>query len=331
MIAAVDSSAVTGACANAWLKLAINLISAAEYRGPLRVLLAVTGFRIATGLAPPSTLPRLFIERGLGLALFLTFAWAGAVTVDLLSDRFYSRLDPHVQTIGFSVLPLLRQMVKVSLYLIAILSIVSAWGYNTSTILAGLGVGGLAVALAAQKTIENLFGGISVIGDRPVLVGDTCRFGDRIGTVMRIGLRSTRLRTPDRTVISVPNAQFSAMSLENISGRDKIWFHLMLNLRRDTTADQMSRVLSSIEQLMKQHPKVEEGKMPVRFIGVGQWSLDVEVNTYVKTPDGDEFLAIQQELLMKILLAVEASGTALAVPLQESLSIAVPSPPAQAG
>src|SRR5260370_35338036 len=109
--------------------------------------------------------------------------------------------------------------------------------------LAGVGVGGLAIALAAQKTIENLVGGISVIGDRPVLVGDVCHFGDRTGEVMHIGLRSTRIRTADRTIISVPNGQFSSIALENISGRDKIWFHPTLNLRRDTTSDQLLRGL----------------------------------------------------------------------------------------
>src|SRR5260370_40859371 len=101
--------------------------------------------------------------------------------------------------------------------------------------LAGVGVGGLAIALAAQKTIENLFGGISVIGDRPVLVGDVYHFGDRTGEVMHIGLRSTRIRTADRTIISVPNGQFSSIALENISGRDKICLHPALDLRSDTT------------------------------------------------------------------------------------------------
>jgi len=176
----------------------------------------------------------------------------------------------------------------------------------------------LAVALAAQKTIENLFGGISVIGDRPVLVGDVCRFGDRTGTVMHIGLRSTRIRTPERTVISVPNGQFSSMPLENISGRDKIWFHPVLNLRRDTTSDQLSQVLASVQEILATHPKVEIGKMPVRFIGVGGYSLDIEIVAYVTTRDYDEFLALQQELLIRILQEVERAGTALAVPLQES-------------
>src|SRR5216683_7041620 len=227
-------------------------------------------------------------------------------------------LEARRQTFAHSVLPLASRVLKLMILLLTIAAVLSSWGYNTSTILAGLGVGGLAIALAAQKTIENLFGGISVIGDRPDLVGDVCRFGDRTGTVMHIGLRSTRLRTPDRTIICVPNSQFSSMALENISGRDKVWFHPTLNLRRDTTSDQMLEVLSSFREILTGHPRVETGKMPVRFIGVGPYSLDVEVIAYVTTSDYDEFVALQQELLLKMLQAVEHAGTGLAVPLQES-------------
>lgn len=270
--------------------------------------------------APPATLSRTVVERALAMSFFLAVAWASAVVVDLVTERWRSRLDPRMQAVSYSVLPLGRQVLKLSFFLIAILSVLSVWGYNTTTILAGLGVGGLAVALAAQKTIENLFGGISVIGDRPVLVGDVCRFGDRVGTVMHIGLRSTRIRTPDRTIISVPNAQFSSMELENISGRDKIWFHPTLNLRRDTKSEQLLEVLSSFRKILADQPKVETGKLPVRFIGVGPYSLDVEVVAYVNTSDYDEFLALQQELLLKLLQAVERAGTALAVPLQESFN-----------
>jgi MscS family membrane protein len=287
--------------------------------GPLRLCLVVVCFWAAMQLAPPSSLARLFVQRGLGLIWFLAIAWAGAVLVDVVSLRWHSRLDPRVQAISYSVLPLGKQILKLSFFMIAILSVLSAWGYNTSTILAGLGVGGLAVALAAQKTIENLFGGISVIGDRPVLVGDVCRFGDRTGTIMHIGLRSTRIRTADRTIISVPNAQFSAMSLENISGRDKIMFHPVFNLRRDTTSEQLTRVLSDCRKILTDHPKMEVGNLPVRFVGVGQYSLDVEVMAYVTTADGDEFLGIQQDVLLQMLRAVEAAGTGLAVPLQESV------------
>jgi MscS family membrane protein len=300
-------------------------VNAPALCGPLRLLVVAAGFRAALQMAPPSVLPRLFIERALELLFMLAAAWAGAVVVDLIAERWRTHLDPREQAVTYSVLPLGRQVLKLSLFLGAILSVLSVWGYNTSTILAGIGVGGLAVALAAQKTIENLFGGLSVIGDRPVLVGDVCRFGDRTGTVTHIGLRSTRIRTPDRTIISVPNGQFSSMALENISRRDKIWFHPTLNLRRDTTSEQLLRVLSSFREILTAHSKVEAGGMPVRFIGVGPYSLDIEVVAYVTTSDFDEFVALQQELLLKLLQAVEQAGTALAVPLQESFKL----PPAQ--
>jgi len=291
------------------------------FHRPIRVVLAVAGFRAALEFVPPATLPRLFLERALGMILSLGLAWAGAILIDLFADRWHARLDPRVQTVSYSVLNLGRQVVKVLLFLIAILSVISAWGYTASTILAGLGVGGLAVALAAQKTIENLFGGISVIGDRPVLVGDFCRFGDRLGTVAHIGLRSTRIRTLDRTMISVPNGQFSSMELENFSTRDKIWFHPTLSLRRDTTADQLLEVLSSVMGILKDHPKVEAGNVPVRFVGLGSYSQNLEVFAYLTTRDYDEFLVLQQDLLLKILHAVDEAGTALAVPVQENIGL----------
>ena len=288
------------------------------FRSPFRAALALVGFRAEMQLAPPSALPRLFIERALALTLALAVAWAASVVIEVLAKRWAGRLDPRMEAVKYSVLPLGVQVIKLSLFLVAILSVASTWGYNTSTILAGLGVGGLAVALAAQKTIENLFGGISVIGDRPVLVGDVCKFGDHCGTITHIGLRSTRIRTADRTIISVPNGQFSSMALENISGRDKIWFHPTLNLRRNTTSDQLLQVLAALRQILAEYPMVEAGKIPVRFVGVGTYSLDVDVGVYVKTSDYDEFLALQQELLIKMLQAIEQAGTALAVPVQES-------------
>jgi MscS family membrane protein len=179
----------------------------------------------------------------------------------------------------------------------------------------------LAIALAAQKTIENLFGGVAVITDRPVAVGDFCRFGKQVGTVEDVGLRSTRIRTLDRTLVTVPNAEFSAMTLENFSKRDKMWFHLTLNLRRDTLPDQVRSLLQSITRALKEHPKVETGALPVRFIGVGTYSLDLEVFAYVLTSNDDEFLQIQQELLLWILDAVQSAGTALAVPTQAYLPL----------
>jgi MscS family membrane protein len=289
--------------------------------GPLRLILTTTIFRIVLAMVPPSAIVRLYIERAVALGFFLAVAWAGAVLTDIVAERWRNRLDPRIRAMTYSVLPLGQQIFKMFLYLIAVLALLSAWGYNTTTLLAGLGVGGLAIALAAQKTIENLFGGISVIGDRPVLVGDFCRFGNRVGTVTHIGLRSTRIRTLDRTIVSVPNGQFSSMELENFSARDKIWFHQTLRLRRNTTSNQLRQVLSEVQDILQHHTKVEVGSIPVRFTGVGEYSLDIEVFAYVLTSDFDAFLGIQQELLLDIMHAVEDAGTSLAVPLFEGLHV----------
>lgn len=293
------------------------LVEVPGLRGPIRLGLASGGFRLAMELAPPSSLLRLYIERGLQLVLALAVAWALAVIIDLFSTRWHSRLDPRLAGVSYSILPLGRQILRGIVFLFALMWVVRAWGYDTTALLAGLGVGGIAIALAAQKTIENLFGGVSVISDRPVLVGDVCHFGDRTGTIMHIGLRSTRIRTPERTIVSVPNAQFSSITLENISARDKVWFHPMLSLRRNTTSEQVKNVLTSCRDVIVNHADVEPGKIPVRLIGLGTYSVDIEVNAYVTTTDYDKFLDIQQDLLLQLLQAVEHSGTALAVPWQQ--------------
>jgi MscS family membrane protein len=309
---------LASAIARALVAVMRRLTEASGLQGPIRLALASAGFRLAMELAPPSTLLRLYIERGLQLAFALAVAWGLAVIIDLLAARWGSRLDPRLAGISYSILPLGRQILRGIIFVFALLWVVRAWGYDTTALLAGLGVGGIAIALAAQKTIENLFGGVSVIGDRPVLVGDVCHFGDRTGTIMHIGLRSTSIRTAERTIVSVPNAQFSSIMLENISARDKIWFHPTLSLRRDTTSEQLKSVLTSCRDVIVNHPNVEPGTIPVRLIAIGTYSFDIEVNAYVTTTDYDQFLDLQQDLLLQLLQAVEHNGAKLAVPWPQS-------------
>ena len=126
---------------------------------------------------------------------------------------------------------------------------------------------------AVIDEIENLFGGVAVISDRPVLVGDYCKFGDRMGFVEQIGLRSTRIRTLDRTIVTVPNGQFSAMTLENFSRRSTTWFHPRLSLSRESSPAQVRRVLDAVSNVIASDPKVEPGTFWVRFAAVGPYSL----------------------------------------------------------
>ncbi|HLJ18279.1 MAG TPA: mechanosensitive ion channel family protein [Bryobacteraceae bacterium] len=288
--------------------------------GPVRLLVFVAGLRAGIEVVAPAALVRLYLGRFLSFLSFLGIAWLLMRGVDLLTDRLRVTLDARQRAVSHSVLSLGGRFVKLTIILAAALGVLASWGYNTTTFLAGLGVGGLAVALAAQKTLENLFGGVSVISDRPVLVGDTCKVGDRSGVIEDIGLRSTKIRTTDRTIVTIPNGQLSTMTLENYSRRDKMLFNPTLNLRRDTTPDQVRQVLQSISQLLRQHEKIEVGNIPVRMIGIGKYSLDIEVLAYVRTIDNDEFLRAQQDLLLQILDAVQAAGAALAIPTQAILS-----------
>ena len=134
------------------------------------------------------------------------------------------------------------------------------------------------------------------------------------GIVEDIGLRSTRVRAPDRTLVTVPNGQFSSMTIENISARDKMLFHFMLNLHRDTTPDQVRTLLTAIKMILTENPKLEAGAAPVHLANVGKESLDLEMSAYVLTRSGDEFTEIQQDLYLRILDAVEAAGTKVARP-----------------
>lgn len=294
-----------------------------EFARPLWMLLSITIFRAALEVIGGSVLVRLYITRGLAFLFFWCLAWLAGDFVDLLAARTRSRLSPQQRAVSYSVLPLFQRMAKIGLFAIALLVTLSHWGYNTNTILAGLGVGGLAVALAAQKTLENLFGGVSVISDRPVLVGDACRFpgqsgGIQAGTVEDIGLRSTRIRTAERTLVSVPNSQFSIMTLENLSARDRFWFHQTLRLRGDATTEQIQQVIAGIERLLRERGNVDSGKMPVLFTAIGNYSFELQISAYVNTLDENEFNRTQSELLMKIVETVEAAGTGIAIPVQES-------------
>jgi len=286
---------------------------------PLQFLFPVIVFRAAIEPIGPSPLLRLDLDRALVVLLFLGIAWLCARIVDVFTGRLREHLIARHSAISYSVLPLGSRVVKLTILLLALMAVLNDWGYNTSTILAGLGVGGLAIALAAQKTVENLFGGVAVISDRPVSIGDYCKFGDKAGTVEDIGIRSTRVRTIDRTLVSVPNGMFSSMTIENFARRDKMLFHITLNLRRDTQPDQVRSLLQSIGENLTRDPRIEEGATPIRFIGVGAYSLDLEIFVYIRTKDGDEFLKTQQELLLTVLDEIAAAGTALAIPTQASV------------
>jgi MscS family membrane protein len=215
-----------------------------------------------------------------------------------------------------SLMILGERMLKAGIVILAIFSVMGTLGFNLSAPLAGLGIGGIAIAFAAQKTLENLFGGVSILGDEVIRIGDTCRFGDRVGTVEDISLRSTRIRTPDRTELSIPNGSLATMNVENLSRRDKLLFTTKLGLRCETSSDQMRYVLAQVRRLLYEHPKVQTQGARSRFVAFDASALTMEIFCYILTRDDGEFQAIREDLLLRIMDIVTSAGTSFAFPSQ---------------
>ena len=207
-------------------------------------------------------------------------------------------------------------MTKAFIILIASLSLLQNLGLNVTGLIAGLGVGGLAIALAAQKTLENLFGGVMIAADRPAKVGDFCRVGEHLGTVEDVGMRSTRVRTLDRTLVTIPNAEFSTARVENYGKRDRIRLFTVIQVGYDTSHEQMRYLLVELRRMLYSHPRTLPDPCRIRFVNFGAYSLDLEIFVYIDTKDWNEFLGIREDIFLRIMDIVEASGSYFAYPSQ---------------
>lgn len=185
-------------------------------------------------------------------------------------------------------------------------------------LVAGLGVGGFALALAAQSTVENLFGGVSIFADRPFRVNDFIHFGGNDGTVERIGPRSSRIRGLDGTLMTVPNSDLAKMHVTNYSVRNKCMFRHVVGLRYETSPEQFEWLLDELRHKIGAHPMVEQapGFPRIRMVGFGASSIDVEIRAHILTANFSEFLEIQEDLILEIMRIIEAAGTGFAFPSQ---------------
>ena len=200
--------------------------------------------------------------------------------------------------------------------LAGLLWLADIWTVPYSSMLAGLGIGGIAVALATQNTLQNVIAGFTLFADRPLSVGDFCKYDNNLGTVERIGLRSVRIRSLERSVVSIPTAVFADMQLENLAVRDRFLLRFSLGLRYETTGDQLRFVLAEIRKMLVGHPKILGDPARVRFDGFGDYSLNVDIFSYVSAVDWNEYLAVKEDISFRLMQIVEAAGTGFAFPSQ---------------
>jgi len=214
-----------------------------------------------------------------------------------------------------SLMLLGERLLKALVVLVAMMAILIIAGVDTKTALAGLGIVGVAVALGAQKTVENVLGGLLLLSDRAFAVGDTCNISNRVGQVEDITLRSVRLRTPEQSLVSIPAGVLAQAGIENFASREKIPVQT-LRLRYGTSVEQLRRILEDIRKLLDQEPRLEKESSRIRLVHFGDRAVELELFTYVLTPDFPEFMAVREALLLEIAAVVEAAGSGFAQPTE---------------
>lgn len=242
----------------------------------------------------------------------LTVATLFILAISAIANRYLnsSSLPGHMR----SLVSLAAGVARVVVFVAAFLLLAHLLAIPYQGVVAGLGISGLAVALAAQPTLQNFLAGITLYLDKPVSVGDFCSFGDNKGTIEYIGMRSTRIRTLNRTVVSIPNSEFCNMKLENFNQRDRFLLQTTLQLRYETTPDQLRFVLVELRKLLIAHPKIAAEPMRVRFIEFGTHSLDVEIFAYAYCSTTDEFQAIREDVFLRVMSVIDDCGAQFAFP-----------------
>jgi MscS family membrane protein len=268
---------------------------------PFELLAALAIYNTGKQFFPLSKALRSYSDLGVLFVSTFGVAWLFFRLSTVLTDRLERTLKRLQKRAALAILPLLRRFLKITIAVLALLFLLQNLGFNVAALLAGLGVGGIAIALASQKSMENLFGGIMLILDQPVRVGDYCKFSETKGGVVEdVGLRSTRIRTPDRTVVSIPNSEFSQMQIENFADREKMLFKTVLCLNYATTSVQLKRITARILSMLDESGHVGPDRH-VTLINFSLHGMDIEIYAYILTSAYDFFLETRAEMLSRII------------------------------
>lgn len=283
-------------------------------RGPFRLWIGAVAATPVLGLLDLNARVSGVLDAAVRGLVLLAFFWALLRTIRLVQEHLVSAAWKNGQTQARTLVPLLGNFLRVTVAILALLVALSQFGYQVTSLLAGLGIGGIAVALAGQKTVEHLFGSVSLAADKAFRVGDYVRVGTLEGTVERIGLRSTSFRTQERTIVRVPNGRLAEERIETFGARDRIFFHVDLGITYDTTPAVISTIRSEIEERLRQERKIWPDQIQVHVIGFGDSSIQLRVRAWFETLDYNEFLDIRHQVLLDFMDIVSRHGSSFAFP-----------------
>jgi MscS family membrane protein len=283
-------------------------------RGPLTTLLASLGFVIVLGFLALAPGPEKIVFGVIKVVAILASGWFFTRVLDVAAEVALEFFQERQDEVGMAMVPVARKIIKPIVFLLILIVALQNIGLNVAGLLAGLGIGGLALAMASKSTLENMLGGITIAFDRPFKVGDFVKVGDLLGSVEEVGLRSTRIRTLDRTVVTVPNGQMADSKVENFAKRDRIRLVYQIGVQYDSSLDQVKLIADEIKRAVLMHPKIAHEGFRVRFVDFADSALKIELYVYIETTDYNEFMAIREEVLLTIGEIVDNSGAEFAFP-----------------
>jgi MscS family membrane protein len=261
-----------------------------------------------------SIIARQFLGQFAGVIGWIAFAWFLWRLIEALSNIWADRLRESGHLRATSLTLFVRRAAKVALVAIAIVAVFDTLGVDVTTGIAALGIGGLALALGAQKTIENIVGSVTIIVDQPLRVGDFCRIGDLKGTVLDIGMRSTKIKTLDRTVVSIPNGELASQEIENYAHREKFFFNPTLGLGYELEPDGLRKIIDVLKKAVSECEYIYQDNARVALRELNSSSFDVEVRVYIRADDFDDAVAKEEALLLQFIGLVRENGGSFAFP-----------------
>ncbi len=287
---------------------------------PIVVILTIFGFRLAVStLTIESVQVNAFIGNAMTAAITLGLAWLLARLIDsLIQEYVVPMAEKSESDLDDQLLPILRKGIKLAIWTLGLIMALNNAGQDVGALLAGLGVGGLALAIAAQDTVANVFGGATIFADRPFVIGDRVRVGGYDGIIREIGIRSSRIETRDGAIVTMPNSKFASSAVENVSAGAGRRIVLKLGLVYSTTPEQLDRAIAILHEILAAVPDVDDD-IKISFSSWGDFALGIRCAFFVKIDSN--FRATENIVNLEILKRFTAEGFDFAYPTQTLFNI----------
>ncbi len=281
---------------------------------PTRLIIIAIGLIVGAEILRVDLTTSVFVIHLARMFIIIAILLATYQVVDALAPSSPRLFRLTGITINERLLPFMRTAIKLILVAVAMVIIIQEWGYDVSGLVAGLGLGGLAFSLAAKDTVENLFGFTTIVGDQPFMVGEFIKAADVEGTVEHVGIRSTRLRQPDQSYVTIPNSKLASVPILNWSRLSKRWYNTTLRVTYTASHQDLVTLMERIRALLLAHEKVQVDSVVVRFLNFGDFGLEILVRCYINIADWGAFTAEREILNLEIMKIFEELDLKIAFP-----------------